>query len=104
VPARLPLTKLSLCSSTSALRHEDVQIQVFLTSKLGGGKWSASSHGRLTPAGERAPGTHCIGGWMGPRAGLDDVPYRNTNSDPSTLGADRNCSRSGAIYRTVDHT
>jgi hypothetical protein len=25
---------------------------------------------RSTP-GERAPGTHCIGGWVGPRAGLD---------------------------------
>jgi hypothetical protein len=24
----------------------------------------------FTP-GERAPGTHCIGGWVGPRAGLD---------------------------------
>jgi hypothetical protein len=25
---------------------------------------------RFTP-GERAPGTHCTGGWVGPRAGLD---------------------------------
>jgi hypothetical protein len=25
----------------------------------------------LTP--ERTPGTHCIGGWVDPRAGLDDV-------------------------------
>jgi hypothetical protein len=24
----------------------------------------------FTPA-ERAPGTHCTGGWVGPRAGLD---------------------------------
>jgi hypothetical protein len=22
---------------------------------------------------ERAPGTHCVGGWVGPRAGLDAV-------------------------------
>jgi hypothetical protein len=22
---------------------------------------------------ERAPGTHCIGGWVDPRAGLDDM-------------------------------
>jgi hypothetical protein len=36
--------------------------------------------------GERAPGTHWIGGWVGPRAGLDDVektkialPYRKSN-------------------------
>jgi hypothetical protein len=27
---------------------------------------------RFTPRG-RAPGTHSIGGWVGPRAGLDDV-------------------------------
>jgi hypothetical protein len=30
---------------------------------------------RLAPAalcpGERTPGTHCTGGWVGPRAGLD---------------------------------
>jgi hypothetical protein len=25
---------------------------------------------RFTPR-ERAPGTHCTGGWVGPRAGLD---------------------------------
>jgi hypothetical protein len=28
-----------------------------------------SKPGRFTP-GERAPGTHCIGGWMGLRAGV----------------------------------
>jgi hypothetical protein len=27
-------------------------------------------------SGERAPGTHWIGGWVGPRAGLDDVEKR----------------------------
>jgi hypothetical protein len=31
--------------------------------------------GRFTPW-ERAPGTHCIGGWVGPRAGLDAVENR----------------------------
>jgi hypothetical protein len=25
------------------------------------------------PPGERAPGTHWVGAWVGPRAGLDDV-------------------------------
>jgi hypothetical protein len=25
------------------------------------------------PPGERTPGAHCIGGWMGPRTGLGDV-------------------------------
>jgi hypothetical protein len=29
----------------------------------------------LSP-GERAPGTHFIAGWVGPRAGLDNVEYR----------------------------
>jgi hypothetical protein len=41
----------------------------FLTSALDGGEWSASRLGHFIP-GERAPGTHCIGGWVGPRAGL----------------------------------
>jgi hypothetical protein len=50
----------------------DVYIQAFLTSALVGGEWSDSLPGRFTP-GERAPGTHWIGGWMGPRAGLDDL-------------------------------
>jgi hypothetical protein len=51
-----------------------------------GGEWSASRPGRFTPR-ERAFGTHWIGGWVGPGAGLDAVvkrkipsPYRN--SDP----------------------
>jgi hypothetical protein len=39
--------------------------------------------------GERAPGTHWIGGWVGPRAGLENVEkrkfltFRDSNSDPS---------------------
>jgi hypothetical protein len=43
----------------------------FSTSALDGGEWSASPPGRAFTPGERAPGTHCTGGWMGPRAGLD---------------------------------
>jgi hypothetical protein len=53
----------------------DVQTHVFLTSALVGGEWSASRPGRFTP-GERAPGTHWIGGWLDPRAGLDDLEKR----------------------------
>jgi hypothetical protein len=48
-----------------------VQIHVFLTSALVGGEWSASRPGRF------ALGTHWIGGWVGPRTGLDDVQRRN---------------------------
>jgi hypothetical protein len=46
-----------------------------LTSTLDGGEWSASRHGRFTPR-ERALDTHWIGGWLGPRAGLDAVVRR----------------------------
>jgi hypothetical protein len=37
----------------------------FLTSALDEGEWSASRPGRAL-----RPGTHWIGGWMGPRTGL----------------------------------
>jgi hypothetical protein len=50
-------------------------VDVFFTSALVGGERSASRPGLFTP-GERAPGTHLIGGWVGPRAGLDDVEER----------------------------
>jgi hypothetical protein len=50
----------------------DVQIHIFLTLALVEGEWSVSRHSHFTP-GERAPGTHWIGGWVDPRAGLDDV-------------------------------
>jgi len=42
---------------------------------LDGGEWSASCPGRFTPR-ERAPGTHWIGGWVGPRLCLDAVVRR----------------------------
>jgi hypothetical protein len=44
----------------------------FLASALGRGKWSASCSTRFNPR-EKASGTHCIGGWVGPRTGLDAV-------------------------------
>jgi hypothetical protein len=43
----------------------------FSTSVLDRGEWSASRPGRAFTPGERTPGTHCTGGWVGPRAGLD---------------------------------
>jgi hypothetical protein len=46
-----------------------------LTSALVGGEWSASRPGRFNP-GDKAPGTHWIGGWVDPRAGLDEVKKR----------------------------
>jgi hypothetical protein len=57
-----------------------------LTSALDGSEWSASRPGRFIPR-ERAPGTHWIGGWAGPRAILDAMvkrkipsPQRESNS------------------------
>ena len=42
-----------------------------LTSALDGGGMGGQRHTPATlPPGNR-PGTHCIGGWVGPRAGLD---------------------------------
>jgi hypothetical protein len=59
-----------------------------LTLSLDGGEWSASHPGRFTPR-ERAPGTQCIGGWLGPRAVLDAVvkkkiPSFRRESNPGT--------------------
>jgi hypothetical protein len=41
-----------------------IQIHVFLTSALVGGKWSASCPGRFTP-GDSSPVTHWIEGGVG---------------------------------------
>jgi len=48
----------------------NVQMYAFLTSALDGGEWSASRASRFTP------GTHWIGGWVGPRGVLDAVVKR----------------------------
>jgi hypothetical protein len=60
----------------------------FSTSALDGGECSASRPGRAFTPGERTPGTHCTGGWVGPRAGLDTeakgkilCPRRGSNPD-----------------------
>jgi hypothetical protein len=48
----------------------DVQKHIFLTAALVEDKWPASCHGRFTPRGNNH--TNLTGGWVGPRAGLDD--------------------------------
>jgi hypothetical protein len=50
-----------------------------LTSALDGDEWSASRPGHFTPR-EIAPGTHWIGGCVGPRAVLDAVVKRKIPS------------------------
>jgi hypothetical protein len=53
----------------------DVWIHVFLTSALVGGEWSVLCPGCYTPE-ETAPGTHWIGSWEDPMAGLEEVKKR----------------------------
>jgi len=43
-----------------------------LTSAVDGDEWLGSRPGRFTVK-ERDPGTHWIGGWVGPKAVLDAV-------------------------------
>jgi hypothetical protein len=45
----------------------EVYLRSFLTSTLDGGEWQASYTSPFTP------GIHCIGCWVGSRAGLDAV-------------------------------
>jgi hypothetical protein len=59
----------------------DVEIHLFLSSAVGGGEWSASRPGSLTP-GERAPDNFWIGGRVGPRLGLEDL-NRTKNLAPA---------------------
>jgi hypothetical protein len=79
-------------------------------SALAVGEWSASRHGRFTP-GEKVPGTHWIGGWVGPRAGLDDVEKRKFLTLPGLeLRLLGHPGRSQSLYRlsypgsVVSHT
>jgi hypothetical protein len=73
-----------------------------LTMVLDGGEWSASRPSRFIPR-EGAPGTHWIGGWVGPRAVLDMVvkmdklfvevlsqDCTNCNIHDNPLGLERN--------------
>jgi hypothetical protein len=52
-----------------------VYIHVILTSPLAGSEWSASRSSRFNP-GESTPGTLWVGGWVVPRASLDDMEER----------------------------
>jgi hypothetical protein len=49
--------------------------EIFFTSALVGGEWSASHPGRFIP-GEKGPGTKWIRGWVGHRIDLQPVVSR----------------------------
>jgi hypothetical protein len=85
--------KLCLCFNWTP-RHEDVLREWryssthSFTSALDGCEWSASRSSRFTPR-ERAPRTHWIEGWVGPRTVLDAVvkrkiPSSRRKSNPRT--------------------
>jgi hypothetical protein len=61
----------------------------FFTSALDGGEWSTSRLDRYTP-GETDTGTHLIGVWVDPRAGLNAMNYKKSLAlqaiEPRLLG------------------
>jgi hypothetical protein len=61
----------------------DVYIHIFLTTAVVNGEWLTSRHSPFIPK-ERDSDTYWIGGWVGPRTGLDD-PYRDSNFDTSIV-------------------
>ena len=65
-----------------------------MTAALEGGEWSAARPGRTLYPRERH-GTHCTGGWVGPRAGLDRCGKSRPHRDPIP---DR-LARSQLLYR-----
>jgi hypothetical protein len=72
----------------------DVEIHIFLTSALAGGEWSAARPVHLNPD------IHWIGGWVDPRAGLDDV-VNLPGLELRTLGRP---ARSPSLYRLIHHS
>jgi hypothetical protein len=70
----------------------------FLTSALDGDEWSASRLSRFTSR-ERAPSTHCTGGWVGPRVVLDAVVERELLLLPATEPR----PSSSLLYRLSSH-
>jgi hypothetical protein len=55
----------------------------FTASAQDGGEWSTSRPCCAFTPGERTPGTHCTGGWVGPRAGLDTERIKEKSFAPA---------------------
>jgi len=67
------------------------------TLTIDGGGWSASRPSSFTPR-WRSPGIHWIGGWLGPRAGLDVVLQRKIPSPRRESNPDRP-AQSQSLYQ-----
>jgi hypothetical protein len=74
----------------------EVQLHALLTSALVRDEWSASRPGPFNPR-ERDLSTHCIGGWVGTRAGVDAVVKRKFPAFAGTRTPDYP-GRSLALY------
>ena len=79
---------------------------VSLTSALDGSGWLTPRSGRFIPG--KRPDTHFVGGWVGPRAGLDEygkiLSHRDSISGPSSLqrvSIPTDLSRSTFKYNTI---
>jgi hypothetical protein len=76
-----------------------LKTQVFLTSALVGGEWSASRPRHFISR-ERAPGTRWIGGWVGSRTSLEDMEkLKFLPSSGLVLQPSGRASRSQSLYR-----
>jgi hypothetical protein len=94
-----------LCKGKSVWGNRGIA-PLFLTSALDGGERSASRPCRFIPEG-RAPGTHWIGGWVGPRAGLDAVkhrkiscPFKESNPEHVAISTELSRLHNGAFNFT----
>jgi hypothetical protein len=72
----------------------DVYIHIFLTSALVG-EWSTSRSGRFTPC------THWIGGWVNPRAGLDDLENKILHLTGTRTSTSRSSSPQPVAIRVL---
>jgi hypothetical protein len=74
-------------------------MDIFLISALVGGEWSVSRPCRFT-SGERASAAHWIEGWVGHRAGLNEVEKRKFLTLPGLeLRLFGRSARTQSLYR-----